>query len=236
MISNKLENSMSETSEVKCFREEDVCVLMPVACITSSCPSVPQCKRNPCADDSEAIRDRNGIVFSCVQDEDCGRDCVLLSAAISKLRNFDARVSLNMPQCNEYTGMFEVVQCDEFNSCWCVNSSTGVAVHGSRMKLLDSSLAFAFNICAAAPLSQHSMKKHTHNYRVLKIALNFALLDFTAPDTTHPCEEFAVQDQRYTEVHSGSLNVGNPHQLREQFLLDQNSIAVGLPQSLFAAY
>ncbi|VDK62800.1 unnamed protein product [Onchocerca ochengi] len=186
--------------EIKCARKEDVCVLIPVICVTSPCPSVPQCKSNPCLKPSEALRDRNNNVFSCVQNEDCGRgscrlllneqkhgiccssdcnvecsndsacpgvqlccdygcnkiciipevatNCILLHAAISKLIDSGATVNLRIPWCNKHTGMFETVQCNDFNNCWCVNAVTGTAIHGSRMKFLDSSLTFAYDVCS----------------------------------------------------------------------------------------
>ncbi|KAL3982628.1 Thyroglobulin type-1 repeat family protein [Acanthocheilonema viteae] len=229
--------------EIKCARKEDICVLMPVICITSPCPSVPQCKSNPCPKHSEVLRDKNNNVFSCVQNEDCstglcrllpneqrhgicctsgiwfhiktvtsstGRidgiilkqklgecpriapskslytencsmecsndsacpevqlccdygcskicvipevatNCILLHASITKLIHSGAIVSLRIPWCNKHTGMFETVQCNDLNDCWCVNAVTGATIHGSRsskMKSLDSSLTFSYDVCS----------------------------------------------------------------------------------------
>ncbi|CAG9538681.1 unnamed protein product [Cercopithifilaria johnstoni] len=189
--------------EIKCAREEDICVLMPVRCITSSCPSLPQCKSNPCSKRSEVLRDKNNNVFSCVKNDDCAAgscnllpdeqkhgicctsdcslecsndsacpevqlccdygcskiciipevvtNCILLRDSITKLIDSGAVVDLHIPWCNKHTGMFETVQCDDLSDCWCVNAVTGAVMHGSRssrMKLLDSSLIFAYDVCS----------------------------------------------------------------------------------------
>uniref|UniRef100_A0A0R3RUH4 Thyroglobulin type-1 domain-containing protein n=1 Tax=Elaeophora elaphi TaxID=1147741 RepID=A0A0R3RUH4_9BILA len=243
--------------EIKCVREEDVCVLMPVICITSPCPSVPQCKLfifqnflmkyecfestlkifrnrrlNPCPKHFKAMRDKYNNVLSCVQNNDCGRgscqllpneqkhgvcctsgtheidgrlskrklgecpsiapsnslssencsvecsndsacpevqlccdygcnkicvipevetNCILLHASITKLIDSGAIVDLHIPSCNKHTGMFETVQCNDLNDCWCVNAVTGASIHGSRnsrMELLDSALTFTHDVCS----------------------------------------------------------------------------------------
>lgn len=42
-------------------------------------------------------------------------------------------------------GMFNTVQCDESDNCWCVDTVTGNEFYGTKTKLFNS----AFNICAS---------------------------------------------------------------------------------------
>uniref|UniRef100_A0A915PTR1 Thyroglobulin type-1 domain-containing protein n=1 Tax=Setaria digitata TaxID=48799 RepID=A0A915PTR1_9BILA len=74
-------------------------------------------------------------------------DCILLYGAIGKLTDSGVTVSLRTPLCNKHTGMFETVQCDNNNECWCVDVIIGTSIHGSKMKLPDSSPSFVYT-CA----------------------------------------------------------------------------------------
>ncbi|VDN03810.1 unnamed protein product [Thelazia callipaeda] len=187
--------------DIKCARKKDVCVLMPVACITSPCPLMPLCKSSPCSKHSKPLRDKNNNVLSCVRNHDCDKgsckllpnerthgiccfsdcsvecssnsacdgmklccdygcakicvhpentNCIQLYSVIRKLTASGAIVNLHTPECDENTGLFKTLQCDESNNCWCVDSVTGVVAYGSTMKLLES-FTNIYDICSSEP-------------------------------------------------------------------------------------
>uniref|UniRef100_A0A183V4U2 Kunitz/Bovine pancreatic trypsin inhibitor domain protein n=1 Tax=Toxocara canis TaxID=6265 RepID=A0A183V4U2_TOXCA len=69
--------------------------------------------------------------------------CILLRAAISKLKKNGIAVYINRPMCDAETGMFSSVQCDDSGLCWCVDMVTGNEIYATKAKLPSST----FNVC-----------------------------------------------------------------------------------------
>ncbi|EFO25956.2 hypothetical protein LOAG_02526 [Loa loa] len=245
------------SEEIKCAREGDVCVLMPVICIISSCPSVPQCKSNPCPKYSKALRDKNNNVFSCVQNDDCNRGSVNYCRMSENMEFTVLQIAVwNVPmiqhvlECNYAVTMvvakfvsFQKLQRIVFyctlpspnlsirallsickylgvTNIRCVNAVTGAVIHGSRssrMKLLDSSLAFPYSVCSSETNPCSDTRKPALDeitYIHLSCFENRTEMCPTEPVMMWPCKELATLElvcfETKVKSNLGSCPQGNP--------------------------
>uniref|UniRef100_A0AC34RIU7 Uncharacterized protein n=1 Tax=Panagrolaimus sp. JU765 TaxID=591449 RepID=A0AC34RIU7_9BILA len=122
--------------------------------VTSSkigdCPVVGLDKRGPeCAKECEADGECSGTRKCCSYgcNKICAApvnatNCIHMASALETLQERGIRVQIPRPQCDSHSGMYTSTQCDD-DSCWCVDTVTGIEFHGTR------SAGRSPNVCTA---------------------------------------------------------------------------------------
>ena len=59
-------------------------------------------------------------------------DCLHMQSAIITLQRQHAIIQLHNPQCDPHSGMYNTIQCDEAENCWCVDTVTGIEFYGTK--------------------------------------------------------------------------------------------------------